>query len=156
MTAKPKDLPTIKVKLPRDGIIEVKEGEPFELNFDLSSEDCEASFFKGDQRIKDDMGRAVVTRMGRRFRFFIPETNESDSGCYTMEVESAAGVVTKNFQINVSGKNSSCNVYCFLFKECMLLYYFLGVNLSWRSAPMHVRTSLLHCHCIYITIILCS
>ena len=111
-------MPTIKVKLPRDGIIDVKEGEPFELNFDLSSEDCEAVFYKGDKRIKDDKGRAVITRMGRRYRFFIPEVNESDTGAYMMEVNTESGVVKKQFKINVEGEwgfSKVNRIGCFVF-----------------------------------------
>ncbi|XP_066917491.1 muscle M-line assembly protein unc-89-like [Clytia hemisphaerica] len=102
VTAKPKALPTVHVKLPKDGILNIKEGEPFELNFEVS-DDSEAIFYKGDNRI-DDMGRAVVTRMGRTFRFYIPEVKESDSGQYIMEVQGESGITNKSFKIKVQGK----------------------------------------------------
>lgn len=54
------------------------------------------------------MGRAVITRMGRRYRFFIPEVNDSDTGSYTMEVNAESGIVKKQFKINVEGE---CKVY---------------------------------------------
>ena len=50
------------------------------------------------------MGRAVITRMGRRYRFFIPEVNDSDTGSYTMEVNAESGIVKKQFKINVEGE----------------------------------------------------
>ena len=99
--AKPKALPTVNVKLPKDGIVNIKEGEAFELNFEVS-DDSEAIFYKGDNRI-DDMGRAVVTRMGRTFRFYIPEVKESDSGQYIMEVQGESGITNKSFKIKVQG-----------------------------------------------------
>ena len=92
----------MKVNLPKDGLIEAKEGDPFELKFDVS-DDSEAIFYKGDNRI-DDMGRAVVTRMGRTYRFYIPELKESDTGSYVMEVAGESGMVNKQFKIKVAGR----------------------------------------------------
>lgn len=90
------------MRLPRDGIVKAKEGDPFELKFEVS-EDAEATFYKDGKKC-DDMGRAVITRMGRSYRFYFPELEKSDSGKYTVEIESEGGKIEKEFQIDVAGK----------------------------------------------------
>ena len=92
------------MRLPRDGVVKGNEGDPFELKFEVS-EDAEAIFFKDGKRLHDDdMGRAVVTRMGRTYRFFIPELDLSDSGKYSVEIESEGGKINKDFEIDVTGE----------------------------------------------------
>ena len=80
--------PVINVDLPEDGFIEREEGQDFELNFDVSGEPApEVFFYKDDDPLEDDNGRAVITRMGRTYRFFIPDLKKSDSGIYVIEAE---------------------------------------------------------------------
>lgn len=98
--------PTITVDIPDDGVVECQEGEPFELNFDVAGEPTpEVFFYKGDDPIEDCDGRAVITRMGRTYRFFIPDLNKSDAGVYVIEAESGGSglVVDKEFEIKVTG-----------------------------------------------------
>ena len=98
--ASKKDLPTVNVDLPESGVVKGKEGGDFELNFDVP-EDAELSFFKNGKEL--DMGRAVATRMGRSYLFFMGDLRNSDSGKYTVEVENEGGKITKEFEIDVIG-----------------------------------------------------
>ena len=95
------DIPTVKVDLPRDGIAKCKEGQDLELKFDVP-EDANLTFFKNGKEL--DMGRAVVTRMGRSNLFFMGDLRNSDSGKYTVEVENDGGKITKDFEIDVKGR----------------------------------------------------
>lgn len=95
------DVPTVKVDLPKDGIAKPKEGEDLELKFDVP-EDAELTFFKNGKEL--DMGRAVVTRMGKSSLFFMGDMRPRDSGKYTVEVENDGGKTTKEFEIDVKGK----------------------------------------------------
>ena len=51
-----------------------------------------------------DMGRAVVTRMGRRHLFFMGDLKKSDSGKYSVEVENDGGKISKDFELDIKGK----------------------------------------------------
>jgi len=106
--------PVITVDIPADGVVECKEGESFELKFDVAGEPSpEVFFYKGDDPIEDDNGRAVITKMGRTYRFFIPDLKESDAGLYIIEAEIGGSglVVDKEFEIKVAGKR------CFFSKN---------------------------------------
>ena len=50
-----------------------------------------------------DMGRAVLTRMGRRHLFLMGDLKKKDSGKYSVEIETDGGKVTKEFEISVPG-----------------------------------------------------
>lgn len=93
----------MNVDLPEDGVIIGKEDEDFKLNFDDIPEDCDVTFFKGRKNI-EDMGRAVVTKMGRTHYFFIGGLALSDSGKYRVEIENEGGKIEKEFKIDVKGK----------------------------------------------------
>ena len=71
------------------------------MKFEVSDE-AEAFFFKDGKKM-DDMGRAVITRMGRTYRFYFPEVQKQDSGKYTVEIESEGGKIKKEFEIQVTG-----------------------------------------------------
>lgn len=71
------------------------------MKFEVSK-DSQASFYKDGKKC-DDMGRAVITRMGRSYRFYFPELEKSDSGNYTVEIEGKGGKIEKEFKIDVAG-----------------------------------------------------
>lgn len=97
--------PTVNVDIPEDGVIVGKENEDFKLNFDDIPEDCDVTFFKGRKNI-EEMGRAVVTKMGRTHYFFIGGLALSDSGRYRVEIENEGGKIEKEFKIDVKGNFS--------------------------------------------------
>lgn len=88
------------------------------------------NFYKGDQRINDDMGRCVITRMGRRYRIFIPEVNESDTGSYTIEVKDESAIVKKQFKINVEGECCCFFIKLTSFSTCVshFITYILSLD----------------------------
>ena len=54
-----------------------------------------------------DMGRAVVTRMGRRHLFFMGDLKRKDSGKYSVEVKTEGGKITKEFELEIPGNSFS-------------------------------------------------
>ena len=106
-----KDLPTVNVELPETGIVKGKAGGDLELNFDVP-EDANLTFFKNGKEL--DMGRAVVTRMGRSSLFFMGDLRKSDSGKYTVEVENDGGKITKEFQLDIPGKDYNISLHFLL------------------------------------------
>lgn len=92
----------MKVDLPEDGTVTCKENEDLELKFEDIPEDADVSFFFGRKNV-EDMGRSVITRMGRTHIFFIGGLNTSDSGKYRVEIENEGGKIEKEFKIDVKG-----------------------------------------------------
>ena len=96
-------LPIIKTELP-DEVVQVKEGERFEVSFTITGEPTpEVFFYKGDDPLEDS-DYVEISRKGDTYTFTIPELKEEDSGLYIVEVESTTGLVEREFEIKVSRK----------------------------------------------------